>query len=784
MLLVLIFQNCEYASQLNIINTKKPMAQSIGGNGGGYDGKILVYNHIVPNFKCEGREAPQSTIKIYNNELVELTENRNDKCGSHIQTLDNFDQSNYNLELLGFRERIYEFEKENWSLNTQNYKEAWCKPEIDSSEKFDISIEFRNDTGTAYYQFYYPDEQYKPYVSNYYLVHTRNISKSSFEYKGKGFQLTIDRSQPAPLAWWFFPAKYEGIIDGINKKVNLNCRIATGKLLGVVQKKYPNNGQWSDHVKNSEPYDSCLGAEQKLSECIHSGEKLRVATSEPNCKPLVIEDKLKVFDWKCEDNTGEAIFETTGLKQSKGLQDLIEPFEWKSNSIKIYKLPVNDENINVNFFSTYLKTDDEIIYESISEKWWDNSVKELPNSKLSKVEIKNDSSKTVYILNESYTSQGILIDKSDGISIVSLGLNKLFAPNPIPCLDNSCSNFWDSPSVILSKNSKFQWLELEIDGMSIEGGALINLLQTNWINIRNSHLHHSGVILGTPGYGLFMYKAENTIVSDSEFNNNRYGIYSAGYSNQTLLKNLNLHDHSLNAVDFEVSDRGVVMQNINIQKTDFTALKMRAVVDLNISALTSKLNSTGLHLDLDFSENNLIFKSDLSDNNVGLNIDRIINSIFADLKVLNSTNYAVGVQGSLLGQSNLQYLGEFNISGLINNCNILSNQVEPIIPNDLCLTGRINNLQPSFSNKEGAQLCEALQNNFNAPVGREPFLRNALEIIGDNVGNENGICEPLEDCFFSPEVGSDLKSFSLTQIPICKIAQGQFKNTQIRLKIY
>ena len=34
------------------------------------------------------------------------------------------------------------------------------------------------------------------------------------------------------------------------------------------------------------------------------------------------------------------------------------------------------------------------------------------------------------------------------------------------------------------------------------------------------------------------------------------------------------------------------------------------------------------------------------------------------------------------------------------------------------------------------------------------FLRNAVEILGDRVGNDNGLCEAGEDCIYTPNIGS------------------------------
>jgi hypothetical protein len=40
-------------------------------------------------------------------------------------------------------------------------------------------------------------------------------------------------------------------------------------------------------------------------------------------------------------------------------------------------------------------------------------------------------------------------------------------------------------------------------------------------------------------------------------------------------------------------------------------------------------------------------------------------------------------------------------------------------------------------------------------AGGKSFLRNAIEIDGDGIGNENGLCEANEDCIYAPNIGAD-----------------------------
>ena len=60
------------------------------------------------------------------------------------------------------------------------------------------------------------------------------------------------------------------------------------------------------------------------------------------------------------------------------------------------------------------------------------------------------------------------------------------------------------------------------------------------------------------------------------------------------------------------------------------------------------------------------------------------------------------------------------------------------------------------------------------------FLRNATEILGDSIGNDNGLCESNETCLYTPNIGSYQGHGTL-------ISAGAFKNgvlTGVTLLMY
>jgi len=54
------------------------------------------------------------------------------------------------------------------------------------------------------------------------------------------------------------------------------------------------------------------------------------------------------------------------------------------------------------------------------------------------------------------------------------------------------------------------------------------------------------------------------------------------------------------------------------------------------------------------------------------------------------------------------------------------------------------------------------------------FLANAVEIIGDGIGNENGLCESSETCLYTPNIGSYQGQGALVLVP--RFVNGTLSN--------
>jgi len=80
-LLVFLGQGCSQDTALSLWgnSTNSGKAAEVGGNGGGYEGKLL-FVHLEPNFSCEGKKAPTSILRRDLDKKWYFTKNTYSKC--------------------------------------------------------------------------------------------------------------------------------------------------------------------------------------------------------------------------------------------------------------------------------------------------------------------------------------------------------------------------------------------------------------------------------------------------------------------------------------------------------------------------------------------------------------------------------------------------------------------------------------------------------------------------------------------------------------------------------
>ena len=83
-ILLFVGQACDKHSNIWVMDSKLtaiPTASTEGGNGDGYEGKLL-FAHIEPGFTCEGKTAPTVILRRDSDKNWYLTQNITDKCAN------------------------------------------------------------------------------------------------------------------------------------------------------------------------------------------------------------------------------------------------------------------------------------------------------------------------------------------------------------------------------------------------------------------------------------------------------------------------------------------------------------------------------------------------------------------------------------------------------------------------------------------------------------------------------------------------------------------------------
>jgi hypothetical protein len=190
----------------------------------------------------------------------------------------------------------------------------------------------------------------------------------------------------------------------------------------IVEPVYATNGaKWNDYVSYTDSTKdryhqadtACVGTEDgyygEFAGCVHAGEMKKVVLSGiSSCQNLTMLDTLGVFIWNCFEESGKAIFYTSGLIEGKGLRDLIGMQNgtgaWLQNKV-------------------ILKSSGTEKASSTLASWWSNSLLTLPDSSNQIITL-NANPGTIYYANNTYASKGYILDSAN-LAIVTLGTNEL-----------------------------------------------------------------------------------------------------------------------------------------------------------------------------------------------------------------------------------------------------------------------------------------------------------------------------------------------------------------------
>lgn len=598
------------------------------------------------------------------------------------------------------------------------------------------------------------------------------------------------------------------------KTYTLNVKVLVPRTL-TVEDVYPLNGDWNDYVKNDEPSKdwysqdnvTCAGTEVgKHSNCIHGGEKKKVEiTVEPSCENLSIKDGLQAFNWICDDSLGHVVFMTSGLKESKGLKDLVTETEWKDNDVVVL------ENGKAK-------------HRSVLSKWWTNDVIALPDNSGTNTATSLTTAGAVYTLASTRSSSGYSFG-ADRISVTTLG-------DSILLFDNV-----NTGTTLLATNShSFVWVEGNYSMYpSVDtSNKTLSVYLGQFHTIRNAnvfgYVYARGLdtsrfirvsIVGSPTTGLYtMYSNNGPVFYDVMISNSAGTGFAAhrngGYMVKVVVANGNGQGvsgggdatfHHLTAVNN--STIGYQMwASTNITVSQALMRNNGGSRSIGIYDASQNLKFSQLAMDeiyiggssTDISFHNSLILSKCDSESSGLNpgltetADSCVNQGSSDAIIQNFADLSNTIVAKVFDDDTKN---QTDLSGVATHTNDPQSFDWFNFDSRFRTWGADGSTFPSGDNKgkcDGGSTCRIwdfripasntliLNNSNSVTFGNEDFLAglacpsavdgnnvitntstevptstylvNATEVMEDSIGNENGLCESNEACIYSPNIGA------------------------------
>lgn len=462
---------------------------------------------------------------------------------------------------------------------------------------------------------------------------------------------------------------------------------ATGTIfdndMPIVVPLYAGHSDWNKYVKNdgstifNASNTACTGSEAgNYHSCIHGGEKRKVVASGfASCTNLTVTDNLGVFDWFCSDTSGTAIFYSVGLKNGKGLRDLITASgTWQSNFVTIY-LSAN------------------VIASSASSVWWSNPLQDLSaggynNSGTASV-YNLSTAGMIYFITSNLATYGYQI-ANDEISIVTLGSAKLmkFGPDSNPNCSTTTGNYSPSAgntiSILCGGSRQFLWIEANMDADTGATYAAYGGLYTyDW---KHSRIHNTKVspthsnnafyamTLNNSHYNLVTGVDIYSVASGFELKNSTYNIVRHLKVTEAKYPNSNCKSIYLDTASDYNNLYDIYVTNHNSSSYGTSAITVESsdnvISRLNVSNINGNASSgvAGIYL------------SPTASNNI---LTQIVVASTADagVKLLSAYNNIISFYTAANNVSNGIYLDGLNTNGNVFNSLAITNVSDPIQSN-------------------------------------------------------------------------------------------------------
>lgn len=559
---------------------------------------------------------------------------------------------------------------------------------------------------------------------------------------------------------------------------------------------------------------ACTGTETGFyNACIHAGEFKKISI--PNitsCDGITASDSLSAFNWRCVVATdGSVSVISTGLRGDKGLSDLIDftsPGSFRNNSVTVLSngnslltsatgkwwdnpIVIDNDGGSISGTKSIFIINDTTIFAGSTYTFTQNQTALIVKTN-SKRQVSGAPS--VNIGNNNFCWLEGIFESTTGAAVINIGnTNKFSVVRNLKALNSAgATTIYSNGSASFFHN---------ISGTNNGGSFLIFTFPKNIV--RNVSVYN------TSGDAIEFSQSDNILMDSFSANPVSIGFkFTTGATNSN---NLLMNITSANTGSVAISYTGG--SAVNRQTTmNFLGTNSTNVIDNAFSNFAKFINTIAAHssnvgryVEQSGSTQNSIlngiFKVDSSTacTNTGAVNSGVVNTTCAkanDSETAISTVTGISLSATFVGQTtsdsrNSSNTGGTQPFGTITDWLNFENQFrgwgkQGVFPTS-AVTGRcssgtcqiwdwslkstdtvarnvnacpngtiVDTHQWSDTTAPNQAYCDANYkgSKLNGSTCITTFLRNAVEIFGDGVGNENGICESNEQCLYTPNIGA------------------------------
>lgn len=634
-----------------------------------------------------------------------------------------------------------------------------------------------------------------------------NVYNAGNVAKGSAYSLTIKTN---PVGEVCGISNSTGIANSNINNADITCSVMT------VSATFPTFGaNWNDYINRdfskdifSQADNTCnLSNSTGYRTCIHGGEIRKFELpSRADCSNLIASDNLDALNWVCRTNSnGSVTFYSSGLKRGKYLSTLID---WTNNTWQNLTITVKDGNTSlavsnpiklwtnqidttapniantsgkVYLYSSNVTTGD--IRVNVSDKvalvfkpgtiYTISGGTGCSNPTITVSTNFNWIEGTIATGNNSYNKGVIISSKYNvfkNVRIQSIGNGCASVASTGIELTSSLNNYFED--VIVS--NVFGGAGPTHVGVSLSSGSNYNTFQNLLVYNTNlglsvSSTNNSFINISTLNNtlaGIGVYASDNQFFNILSMNNTSVGVDLNGApASKNLLINVALINNSGGGLQ-ATSSSGNTILNFGSIFNAVASANLNNASDNKFTGIFKKGNSGADICSVSGGSNTGVLASGTCSQTTPSDFGTAI--VVTDISSVFSGVTATGDTTNT--DNEIKNTGTDTIGGITDWLNFnhffrsigLTGVSFPASANrGRCSSGNCNvwdfSLKSTDTVLKNINSCptssSTMTHLFNSGT-TSVFLRNAIEILNDGVGNENGLCEANEDCLYTPNISS------------------------------